>query len=66
MTNRVPKLEGCIQVVGKVNAMSDPVAPLTLRLLLDRDGRRIWFGGKLVKVGLDGEAESAIVLFQER
>jgi len=65
MTNRVPELEGSIQVVGKVNAMSDPVAPLTLRIFLDRAGSRIGFGGKLVKVGFDGEAEETIILFQE-
>lgn len=66
MTDRVPKLEGSIQVVGKVDTMSNPIAALALRLVLDLDGSRIWFGGKLVEVGLDGEAEGAVILFQER
>ena len=66
MTDRVPKLEGSVQVVGKVNAMSNPIAALALRLLFNLDGSRIWFGGKLIEVGLDRDAEGAIILFQER
>lgn len=65
ITDRVPELEGSVQIVGKVNAMSDPVAPLTFGRLLDRNGSRVGFCGKLVKIGLDSEAEKTVILFQK-